>query len=56
MLSQLLPLAVNLTEKAPAFAFLNWGWWVVHVIAILVVFGIGYKVGKSKGSAPAGMD
>lgn len=34
-----------------ALEFLNWGWWVVHVVAIVVVFLIGWGVGK-KGAAP----
>lgn len=32
-----------------ALMFLNWGWWVVHVVGIAAVFGIGFAVGKSKG-------
>jgi hypothetical protein len=30
--------------------FLNWGWWIIHVIGIAVVFVIGMTVGK-KGKA-----
>jgi hypothetical protein len=26
--------------------FLNWGWWIIHVVGITVVFLIGRAVGK----------
>ena len=48
-----LPLAVDLPES---LRFLNVGWWIVHIIAILVVYLIGFAVGlrraKAKPSAP----
>ncbi len=28
--------------------FLNWGWWVIHLIGIPVVFLIGMTVGKKR--------
>jgi H+/Cl- antiporter ClcA len=33
-----------------ALEFLNWGWWVVHLVGIPLVFLIGMSVGK-KGKA-----
>jgi hypothetical protein len=35
--------------------FLNWGWWIIHVVGITVVFLIGMTVGKKckTGSPPA---
>jgi hypothetical protein len=30
--------------------FLHWGWLVVHVIAIPVVYYIGYRMGQRKAS------
>jgi len=33
------------------FEFLRLGWWIVHIIAIAVVFMIGWAVGKKKGAA-----
>ncbi len=43
------------TEILPdALQFLHVGWWIVHVIAIPVVFLIGYAVGKSKAAKPPG--
>jgi hypothetical protein len=39
--------AANGHELLPeALEFLRWGWWVVHLIAIPVVFLIGLSVGK----------
>jgi hypothetical protein len=26
--------------------FLNWGWWIIHVVGISLVFTIGMAVGK----------
>ena len=26
--------------------FLNWGWWIIHVVAIVVIFLIGVAAGK----------
>jgi len=34
---------MNLPEP---LRFLNWGWWIVHVIAIPLVFYIGYAVAR----------
>lgn len=31
-----------------AFEFLNVGWWILHLIAIPVVFLLGFVVGKKK--------
>lgn len=31
-----------------ALHFLNWGWWLVHLIAIPGMFLIGMAVGKSR--------
>ena len=25
---------------------LNWGWWIIHVVAIVVIFLIGVAAGK----------
>jgi hypothetical protein len=36
-----------------ALRFLNWGWWIVHVIAIVVVLLIGMAIGKKKAAKPA---
>jgi hypothetical protein len=33
--------------------FLNWGWWVIHVIAIIVLLIIGMAIGKSKCKTPS---
>ena len=30
------------------FRFLQWGWWVVHVIGIIVLLYIGFLAGKKK--------
>jgi hypothetical protein len=35
-------------ELPETFHFLNAGWWIVHVIAISVVCGIGYMIGKKR--------
>ena len=34
--------------------FLNWGWFVIHVIGITLVFLIGMAVGKKSGAKPSG--
>ena len=35
--------------------FLNWGWWIIHVVSIAVVFTIGAAVGKRcKTAKPSG--
>ncbi|MFW6161325.1 MAG: hypothetical protein ACODAJ_01070 [Planctomycetota bacterium] len=34
--------------------FLQPGWWVLHIIAIIVVWLIGFTMGKKKAAAPAG--
>ena len=31
--------------------FLNWGWWIIHLVGIVVVFTIGMAVGKSKAAS-----
>ena len=42
-------------ELPETFHFLNLGWWLVHVVAVALVFYIGLSVGKKKaGSARAG--
>jgi hypothetical protein len=39
-------------ERLPeAFHFLNAGWWVVHIIAIPVLWIIGYAMGKKAAAA-----
>ncbi|HIJ73860.1 MAG TPA: hypothetical protein HPP83_07145 [Candidatus Hydrogenedentes bacterium] len=41
----------NGKEMLPeTFHFLGLGWWVVHIVAIVAVFYIGYMFGK-KGAA-----
>ncbi|MCE5326450.1 MAG: hypothetical protein LLG01_08545 [Planctomycetaceae bacterium] len=35
-------------EVPEPIQFLNWGWWIIHVVAIIVVFLIGMAAGKSK--------
>lgn len=35
------------------FHFLEVGWWVVHLVAIPVVFIVGFLVGKRAGARPA---
>jgi len=42
-------------ELPETFHFLHLGWWIVHVIAIAVVFYIGLSVGRKKraGQGPA---
>lgn len=45
MIESILTLAVVLPE---AFEFLNIGWWVLHLVAIPLVFFIGMAVGKRK--------
>ena len=37
-----------------ALHFLQWGWWVVHLVGIPVVFFIGMAVGKGKKGGAAG--
>ena len=40
-------IAVHEVELLPeSLHFLNWGWWVIHAIAIPLVFLIGVCVGK----------
>ena len=36
------------------FHFLHVGWWILHIIAIPVVFLAGFAVGKKKGSKSPG--
>jgi hypothetical protein len=33
--------------------FLNWGWWLLHVVAIVVVFYIGWAMAKKKMASSA---
>jgi len=39
--------------------FLNWGWWILHVIGIVVLLLIGYALGRKcaagKPTGPAAM-
>ena len=28
--------------------FLNWGWWIIHVVDITMVFLIGLSIGKKR--------
>ncbi len=35
-------------EVPEPIEFLNWGWWIIHVVAITMVFLIGMAAGKSK--------
>lgn len=32
--------------------FLNWGWWIIHVVGIIVVFLIGMACGKKCHAKP----
>jgi hypothetical protein len=41
-------LGVSIPES---IQFLNWGWWIIHAIAITVVFLIGMTVGKKRRTA-----
>jgi hypothetical protein len=34
--------------------FLNWGWWIIHVVAIVVVFLVGTAAGKKCAAKKAG--
>jgi len=36
-------------ELPPSWQFLGPMWWVLHIVAIALVFYIGYAVGKSSG-------
>jgi hypothetical protein len=31
---------------AAPLQFLNWGWWIVHVVGIGVIFLLGHAAGK----------
>jgi len=37
-----------LVELPETFGFLHPGWFLVHAVAIVVVFSIGFLVGKKK--------
>jgi hypothetical protein len=39
---------LGLVELPETFGFLHPGWFLVHVVAIAVVFYIGFLVGKKK--------
>jgi hypothetical protein len=44
-------MAVDLPEP---LHFLGWGWWIVHVVGIAVVFSLGMWLGKrGKASGPS---
>jgi hypothetical protein len=40
-----------LPELPETFGFLHPGWFVVHAVAIVVVFYVGYLMGKKKARA-----
>lgn len=45
----MLPILGNGELLPESWQFLRWGWWVVHLVAIPLVFFIGFLVGKRKG-------
>lgn len=47
-----IPMLADADILPESFQFLNLGWWAIHIIAIPLVFYIGYALGRRKG-APA---
>jgi hypothetical protein len=45
--------SVLAVELPGALEFLNWGWWILHVVGIVVVGWIGYTIGRKKSASPA---
>ncbi len=39
-------------ELPETLRFLNLGWWILHIIAIIVVGGIGFIIGKNSAKKP----